>query len=329
MQYYNPFITEKRNRSKSMRTSVILHTLLLLITFFYSFSTKVKDPDPEKPYKVTIDFTELKESSLSKYAHADVGEKRPKTEEIELLAPTKPMEIIREDVKVEIPKVTIPTPTPTPPVTSTTVVDEAPVQVIELEIEIEKPTTERIPEVVKETPKPSPPAPPTPSREPDSKPSGGPVTSNTPSTSSGTNTNPASRSDGSGTGKGNSGSGQGASSGSDNTSGSGQRLDGTGAYDGQGESIFGRKPIFRNWKALPKVKSGKVAVKICVDRQGKVGFAEILELESTITDPSTLKQILRAAYGYIYEVSTTAPAQQCGKLSFRLSDQTQALVPKK
>jgi outer membrane biosynthesis protein TonB len=319
MHYYNPFLKEKRNRSKSMSTSVFVHGLLLLIAFLYSFKVEVKDPDPDKPYKVTVDFRELKESSLSTYANADVGEKRPKTEEIELLAPTKPMEVIQEEVKIEIPKVTIPTPTPTPPVTSKTVVDESPVTVVQSDIEIEKPSVEKVPEVVKETPKPNPttPAPPTPA-EPKS--SGGAVVSNTPSTSSGTNTNPASTSNGTGSGKGNTGSGQGSSSGSDNTSGSGQRLDGSGAYDGTGESIFGRKPTFKNYKEVPMEKNGFVSVKICIDKKGKVGYAEIIERESTIKDRDLLKRILKAAYGYVYEPDASAPTQQCGKLNFKLNN---------
>ena len=325
MHYYNPYVKEKRNRSKSMSTSIMLHSAILLLAFLYSFRVEVKDPDPDKPYKVTIDFRELKESSLSTYAHADVGEKRPKTEEIELLAPTKPMEIIQQEVKIEVPKVTIPIPTPTPPVTSKTVVDEAPVKVVQSDIEIEKPSVEKVPEVVKETPKPSPPAPPivsapAPTVPSETKSTGGTVVSNTPSSSTGTNTNPASNSDGSGTGKGNSGSGQGSSSGNDNTSGTGQRLDGTGAYDGTGESIFGRKPIYKNYKEVPMEKNGFVSVKICIDRSGKVGYAEIIEKESTIKDRDLLKRILKAAYGYVYEKDPSGPAQQCGKLNFKLNN---------
>lgn len=330
MHYYNPYIKEKRNRSKGMTTSVIVHSLLFLLAFLYSFRTEVKDPDPEKPYRVTIDFRELKESSLSKYAHADVGEKRPKTEELELLAPAKPLEIIQEEKKIDVPKVIIPTPAPTPPpVTSKTVVDESPVQVTESDIEIEKPSREVVPEVVKETPKPSPPAPPAPAPPSEPKPSGGPVVSNNPSSTTGSNTTPASTSNGSGSGKGNTGSGQGSSSGNDNTSGSGQRLDGSGAYDGTGESIFGRRPTFRNFRAVPMEKNGRVAVKICIDRNGKVGFAEIIESESTIKDSQLLKRILKAAYGYVYEQDASAPAQQCGRLNFNLKNEMiQGLRPK-
>ena len=112
-------VLEKQNKSKGRQISIVIHLLLLLISFLYYFQVDVKDPDPEKPYRVLVDF-DFQESSLSTYAHADVGESRPKnTEEqkAEVNDP-KPAETQVED---EVTPQSVPIPaTPTPPVVNET-----------------------------------------------------------------------------------------------------------------------------------------------------------------------------------------------------------------
>jgi hypothetical protein len=329
MYYYNIERKEKANRAKSMRISIAINSTLLLIAFFYYFKAEVKSTDPNKPYKIAVEVVDFKESSFSTKADADKGEKRIKTEDLALLAPTKPVEVIKDNKVIEIPKPTpIIEPTPPAPTTSTVLVDEGPVVAVESDIKVEDPSFEQVPDP-KPVPKVETPTPPVvsePVKNNDTKSGGG--LSDLPSNTNGTNTKPAGTGGGDGDGKSDSGLGKGSTSGNDNTSGSGPKLDGTGKYDGSGRGIFGRKVTFWNTKAVPLNKNGKVSVKICIDVRGNVGFAEVIEDETTITDRATLKKVLSAAYGYKFQPDTSAPTEECGKLIFALSNFNASLAPK-
>jgi len=102
------------------------------------------------------------------------------------------------------------------------------------------------------------------------------------------------------------------------------RNTGVGDYDGSGDGVFGRKIIKRNWRGLfaggnHNKWKGSVAVKVCVDRSGKVQYSEIIFDETTETDRDILKRALEAAKGYKYQANKSAPKEQCGKLVFNLS----------
>jgi outer membrane biosynthesis protein TonB len=329
MKFKNNINYQSKN---GMPKSLIMHILLLLIAFFFTIDTDMKDPDPDKPYKVVMemdfrqevvkrpkpvepklaDFEE--ESSNSTKSDADKGESRPLNPEV-------------QKVKVNDPKppVPTPTPTPTPPVKTAPVVkpsppskpistpDESPVKVKENPIDIDKPTKDNVP--TRPTTNSAPPTtrPTNTSTTPTTKPGAGTVGSPT-----GTGTKPQSQTDGDGRGKSNTGTGSGSTSGSDVTSGTGNSSDGTGEFDGSGNGIFKRKVIYKNYNALPMTMSGKVVIKTCINRAGLVTYTEILQSESTIKDRAVLKKSLSAAKGYRYEADNRAPAEQCGKLTISL-----------
>ncbi len=300
-------LIEKKNKKKGMRRSIILHLLLLLIFFFFSFSSEPKERDPDKPpYPVVVDFT-FEESSLSTYAHADVGESRPKNEEVEKVETAQPKEVEIEKPVIEIPQPTpvVTTPAPTDPVVSKTTVDDSPVQAQETDMVIDEPVKEKVPEKPKETTKPT-------------KTTGSVKVIKPGTNGTGTDEKLPSKTDGAGKGKGDTGTGSGSDKGDDNTSGKGTGADGTGEYDGSGNGVFGRKVIFRNFSKIPMTKKGIISVKTCINRAGRVTFIELIESETTITERSVLKQAMSAAEGYKFEPDLKAPKEQCGKLIIRL-----------
>jgi outer membrane biosynthesis protein TonB len=303
----NQFTFERENHNKGMRISVILHALLLLIAFFYFLPQLDKEASEDKPpYAVKVDFS-FEESSMSKFAHEDVGAKRPKAEAAQQIEATKPQEldVPKPEIKVPTP---VMTPTPAEPVISKTVEDEAPVKVTEVKTEAPKA------EPVKETPK-SEPVKETPKETATTKPT------TTTTTGSGTSTTKPSTTDGKdgGTGKGDSGTGAGSSKGDDGDSGLGNASDGTGAYDGSGDGIFGRKVIYRDLAAAKAAMSvsGVVAIKVCVNRAGIVTFTEPIFAETTIKDKTIIKKYMSAAKNYKFAPNLSAPKEECGKLTFK------------
>lgn len=303
---------EQKNKQKGLRRSIIIHLILLLIFFLYSFTAeKPNEPYDKPPYPVMVDFT-FEESSLSTYAHANVGRSRPKTEELTKVETSQPKEVEITKPDIELPDPTpVPNPTPTEPVVTETTVDESPVEAVESEVEIDDPIEEDIPV---ENPTPPTVDPPKTSK------SDSPIKITKPgSDSEGSSDKMSSQTDGDGQGKGDTGDGKGSDSGNDNTSGKGNSSDGTGVYDGSGYGIFGRSVIKRNYKAIPMTKKGKIVVKTCINRAGSVTFAEIMEEGTTITDRALLKKTLSASYGYKFEPDMKAPKEQCGKLIISLS----------
>lgn len=133
------------------------------------------------------------------------------------------------------------------------------------------------------------------------------------------NPNSVDESTASGTGKGDKGSGPGASEGNDKDHGVGQQGSGTGEFDGSGRGVFGRRITYSNWREAVKGQSqgkGTVVVKFCVNPQGDVVYSEIIEDETTETDPKKLKQVLKATRGYKLQAKADAPDEQCGKMRF-------------
>jgi outer membrane biosynthesis protein TonB len=311
---------EKENKKKGMRISIIIHLLLLLLAFLYIMP---KADPPVKPYAVQVEFTFAK-SSLSNYAKSDPGKARAKTKKVEKVATStpKPIEVKKPDIKTpEKPKKPVET-KPTDPIVTEVVQEESPIEAIEDDIEVEIPEPEEIyeeeleevPEEVFEEPVVPVPAPSESKAE-----SGGSQVSNEDGKADG----PPSALDGEdgGSGKSNTGNGSGASSGNDGDEGIGQGGTGLGDYDDSGDGVFGRRVIYRNLKGLfaAKMTTGKIVMKICINRGGTVEFAEVLE--STEKNRKYLKKILEAAKGYKYEPDPTAPKEQCGKLTVDLDIQ--------
>lgn len=93
-------------------------------------------------------------------------------------------------------------------------------------------------------------------------------------------------------------------------------------YDSTGDGVFGRKIIYRDASLFKKLAntSGKIAVKVCINRMGLVTFVELIPSETTIADREILKTFLKAARKYKFEPLSTAPIQQCGKIKFKIEN---------
>ncbi len=83
----------------------------------------------------------------------------------------------------------------------------------------------------------------------------------------------------------------------------------------------GRKVIFRNHKQMMEVisiGSGKIFVKVCMDRKGDAVYTEIDQSNTTITDKRTLSKALNMILGYKFEADHNAPEYQCGMIKLFL-----------
>ena len=338
------------NWNNSLRTSIVLHFFLLLIAWWLKFES---DPDQniDTQYAVTVSFqnVEFKNSVSSKStkAQANAGRQRPKseapqkietakTEAIKLPTPTPP--------KPSPPTPPVEEPTPTDPVITETTTDVSDIQAVEEEIEVDEPEPEYIPE---ESPEPIPNTEPAIILNPElpsiddiigdinDDPIETEEETNYPSETEGNNTesrdgggladDEASLKDGEegGTGRADQGSGAGnGDSGNDSDSGISDSGYGEGEFDASGDGIFGRKVTFHPYAALAKVyaKSGKIWIKTCVNRSGRVTYVEIDELNTTVEDRYILRDALEAARQYKFEEDFSAPREQCGVLRINVDN---------
>lgn len=321
----NDIAIERKHKRKSANTSLVVHIVILLIAFF---STCNYEKAVENQYAVAVNFQEVefKPSSNSNNATSTSGAAKKKADPVSEIEQKK-----AEPLESKVPDIKVPKPTPVPPTPTDPVITEEPVEESDLEaveeiIEIDEPEIEPVPdpvpdpepEVVQEDPAPKEiPKESTKdriSRILDVFKSGGGKKTDNPE-------GPPSRNDGNdeGTGEGKTGTGQGKDkTGDDGDSGVGTGGAGVGEYDDSGDGVFGRKVIYRNYSKIPMTTSGKVAVKVCINRTGNVTYAELLERESTISDTNILKKTLEAARGYRFEPDLTAPKEQCGKLTIIL-----------
>jgi outer membrane biosynthesis protein TonB len=310
---YNTIALEEKNRNRGRVISFVIHALLLLLAFIYYLPAVEMDTEDEKPpYAVKVDFT-FKESSMSKLAHDNEGAQRAKSESAP--AEEKPQETPKEEVtkpqeievtkpqEIEVTKPVIKLPTPVViPRNDEVIVTKAPAE--EAPIKVSEPTRTSTSSPTKST--------------------SSSVPSTTSGSTTGTSTSKPSTVDGKagGTGKGNEGTGAGRDKGNDGDAGSGNASDGTGAYDGSGDGVFGRKIIFRDLSATKAAVnvSGKVVTKVCINRAGLVTYVELLGSETTIRDKTVLKRYLAAARGYKFQPDLSAPKEQCGKLRFTVDN---------
>lgn len=336
-------LLDRARKRKSTRIAIGVHLLMLLLAFFLKCPhekasdhqyvvainfEEIVEPEPEK----LEDFTESSNSTKSQSSEGAAKETADKPAEIEQVE-QKPLETIEPEIKE--PK---PTPTPTPPTPTeieAEIIDESESDITAVEdvMEVEDAELEDVPE-----PAPDPEPVPDPEPAPETNTSildkmGSVLDKIKPkaggSKDDGNKKGEPSRSDGKpgGTGKGDSGTGKGSDeSGNDGDSGIGDGGLGEGKYDGSGRGVFGRKVIHRNFKDILAVgfdnQEGKrIVAKICINRGGSVVYAELLEMETNaVMTKAQKKRVLKGFYGYRYEADKTAPAEQCGKLSFVLEN---------
>lgn len=310
---------DKTAQKKSWRTSLILHSFVILLAFFLGCPVnKAVDPN----YQIAVTF-ESKEISIEKASNsakkaAEEAAMRKKAEPISKVNRREVVDIKPKPKPIEVPKPTPTPPTPTEPILSeTTVDDEVDVVAVEDPVEIDAPEEEEIPEepveeVVEEAD----------DSEPVTDDGGGAPKNDTDDPSDGK----PSVNDGDGTGKGGEGNdGLGDSTGDDDDSGIGSGGAGHGEYDDSGNGVFGRRVIQRNIKEVLDVgfenQEGKLIVaKFCVNRAGKITYAEIIDDETNAIIPfGREKDVLRGIYGYKLEADLRAPKEECGKLKIRIS----------
>ena len=295
----------------------MLHSSILLLAFFFGCPVN-KAVDPNYQIAVTFESKEItiEKASNSVKAQAKEGAVRKKSEPIDKVKTKVIKDITPKPTKVDVPKPTPTPPTPSEPVISeTTVEEEVEVEAVEEEIEMDTPEIEEIPEEpAEEIEEPV-------EDEPTEVTGGGSNSTDSDEPSDGK----PSILDGDGTGKGNSGDGAGDDeSGDDDDSGIGTGGAGYGEYDDSGNGIFGRRVIYRNTKEVLDVgfenQEGKViSAKFCVNRAGKIIYAEILDDESNAIIPfGKEKSVLRGIYGYKLEADLKAPKEECGKMTIRI-----------
>ncbi len=86
---------------------------------------------------------------------------------------------------------------------------------------------------------------------------------------------------------------------------------------------YGRKVVNRDVLMLKRatMKSGEITMKICVNREGIVQFARIINKETTIQDKKMLAHTLKSISNYQYEEKADAPEIECGKYKLKIDTQ--------
>jgi hypothetical protein len=85
-------------------------------------------------------------------------------------------------------------------------------------------------------------------------------------------------------------------------------------FDGDG--IFGRRVIYRADVKKITEREGTVVINLCVDRRGLVTHAAFNKDNSSIHDSEYVRRAMDVASDYLFEKDFSAPATQCGKLTF-------------
>ncbi|HHS95384.1 MAG TPA: hypothetical protein ENJ45_02260 [Phaeodactylibacter sp.] len=285
-------LSEKKNKQKGMRISIMLNATLIILALF-PFLTMDNNPEPEPQRFVEIQFTDFKSSS-SKSAE---GTKKQKLE-----AEKKVEKMNEEEVKPE-PKVkpapkpkrkpVLTTPEPNPPVKTS---PPAP----KTETDDKKPTKVR----PQRDPHPRRPKRSHRNKRKRNKPSKpGKETGKTSDTKQDGSDKPT-----------NSGGGEAAENGKDATTG--KTNTGTSVGDFPGDGLFNRRVIYRaDVKSVTK-EEGKIVINLCVNRAGRVVYSKFNKEASTIKTTSVIRKALEVAKQYRFEKDYSAPDKQCGKLTF-------------
>ncbi len=303
-------------KKKSLRFSIGFHILLLLLSLWHILKD---DPNQniDKQYAVSIAFDNFGASNSFKGVSAE-GAQRKKNETVDRVK-QRTVDKINTEVKpkpIKKPKVQTP---PTPPVTTAPTESE----IFEEEAKIEA-VQKAEQKKAKPTPKPQKPqkveqVEAVEAVEDNSNDEIAEVPSNVPASSSnssdnGNNSSSPSNQDGKGTGQGKQGKGSGSDkSGNDSTSGIGTGGTGQGAFDGSGKGIFGRYPVKRPSLSQLKIKNGRISFKVCIDREGKPTFVNVIKRGTTIRDKKTQIKAIDWMYNFIWEEDYKVAKEQCGK----------------
>ena len=104
-----------------------------------------------------------------------------------------------------------------------------------------------------------------------------------------------------------------------NQDGAAMEGDGGGGDGLDGDGIITRKVIYReNITGVAKV-NGRVTLKICIDRAGRVIYAAYDPEKTTITDTQIIKDATYLATRYRFESKYDAPKKEWGSLTFIFS----------
>ena len=96
----------------------------------------------------------------------------------------------------------------------------------------------------------------------------------------------------------------------------GKAGEGKSGDDFTGTAIFDRKVIYRpDIKKIVK-KKGRIAINLCINREGRVILVKYDKKKSTITDTDNIRKTLEATKLYRFETDYTVPKEQCGKITF-------------
>ena len=104
-----------------------------------------------------------------------------------------------------------------------------------------------------------------------------------------------------------------------NQDGAANAGDGGGGDGLEGDGIITRKIIHREDITQIAKVNGRVTLNICIDRAGRVVYVAYDPEKTTITDPSIIKRASYLANQYRYEANYSAPARECGQLTFIFS----------
>ncbi len=83
-----------------------------------------------------------------------------------------------------------------------------------------------------------------------------------------------------------------------------------------GDGLFARKVIFRPNISDLTQEEGKIVVKLCVNRDGRVIDTDYVPKGSTISNQDLIDLAERMAFKYRFDKDYSAPKKQCGQLSF-------------
>jgi hypothetical protein len=92
--------------------------------------------------------------------------------------------------------------------------------------------------------------------------------------------------------------------------------DGGGGDGLEGDGIITRRVVYRENITQIAKQSGKVVLRIAIDRAGKVTYVAFIPERSTITDDDLIRRASHLAAKYRYEADYSAPKREWGELTF-------------
>ena len=288
----------RKDKKKSMRISAIIHIIILLLAILPFM--EMPDPPPAVAKAILVEFKTGSSKKGAKKAAPVKSEfaERKETQVTEQIKTSPPPPIVTskteppivpsqvEKVKVKMPDKPVSLPKTKTETLPDREVSIEPTQVVKVEIEIETPASSG---------------------------SGGGKSDSEVSGTGGDGTSVTGSADGSGSGNADSGSGDGEV---------GDGGGGSGDGNFQGDGILTR-PYLRTPDLTDLIKeNGTLAFNFCVDRAGKVVFAEFNKEHSTIRDTDIVRKALSRAHEYLFEAKFDAAPRECGimKMRFKITE---------